>query len=42
MLEERFDSENSNKEDKEKFEDIQERYKKYQKNMDLKLKVYII
>jgi NTE family protein len=28
MLEERFDSENSNKEDKEKFEDIQARYKK--------------
>jgi NTE family protein len=28
MLEERFDSENSNKEDKQKFEDIQARYKK--------------
>jgi hypothetical protein len=28
MLEERFDSEDNNKEDKEKFEDIQARYKK--------------
>jgi NTE family protein len=28
MLEERFDSENSNKEDKQRFEDIQARYKK--------------